>query len=201
MTTYIVGLGNPGTEYENTRHNAGRLVLALLAKKPPEGAAFEEWKADKKLVALTSKGKIGKTPVILMLPETFMNKSGNSLKSLMLTPKKTETGLIVVHDDMDLPLGTIKVSFDRGSGGHKGIESIIRTIKTKAFTRIRIGVSPTTPGGKLKKPQGEDKVVDFIVGKFKSSEEDVLKKVLKQAAAMTADLVSEGRIWVMNNYN
>ncbi|HYC83152.1 MAG TPA: aminoacyl-tRNA hydrolase [Candidatus Paceibacterota bacterium] len=201
MTTYILGLGNPGAEYEQTRHNAGRLALALLAQKPPENASFEEWKLDKKMSALVSKGKIGSTNVVLALPETYMNKSGVSVKPLALDAKKAAAGLIVVHDDMDLPLGTIKVSFDRGAGGHKGIESIIATIKTKAFTRVRIGVCPTTPGGKLKKPQAGDQVVDFIIGKFKPSEAEVLKKVLQQAAAMTADLVTKGRVWVMNNYN
>ena len=158
MQYLIVGLGNPGEEYELTRHNTGRIVLSALHKKEN----LSPFKLDKKLKALVSEGKIGKDKIDVIFPETFMNKSGASVASLIKNKKQAER-LIVVHDDLDLPLGTMKISFNRGSGGHKGIESIIKAIKTEAFVRVRIGVSPKTSKGKAKKPKGEEKIVNFII--------------------------------------
>ena len=109
---YIVGLGNPGEEYEMTRHNAGRMAVLELVKKEK----IDEPKFNKKLKGLTAKGEIGKEKIQIILPETFMNKSGDSLKPLALSVKKAEN-LIVVHDDIDLPLGKIKISFGKNSGG------------------------------------------------------------------------------------
>ena len=126
-----------------------------------------EFKFDKKSNALTSKG--GK--VLVVLPETFMNKSGFSATKLFKA-KKDNKNLIVIHDDLDLPLGKIKISYGKNSGGHKGVESIMRALKTKNFIRIRIGVII----GK-KKPVD---VLKFIIGKFKPAEEKEFKKVLKK---------------------
>lgn len=200
MSYLIVGLGNPGPEYQNTRHNTGRLVLESFYKKAAKENDLSEWKADKKLLALKSAGKIGTESVVLLEPETMMNNSGKSLKDLVNTPKKAEK-LVVIYDDLDLPLGSYKISFDRGSGGHRGLESIIKNIKTKAFVRIRVGVSPATPSGKLRKPQGEEKVIDFILGKFKPTEEDELKKVSKKIIDALFCLIEEGREKAMNSYN
>jgi PTH1 family peptidyl-tRNA hydrolase len=196
MNYVIVGLGNPGEEYELTRHNTGRIILGTLHKKED----FSEWKADKKLKALVSSGKIGKDKVEIILPETFMNKSGASIAPLVKNKKQAER-LIVVHDDLDLPLGSIKISFNRGSGGHKGIESIIRAIKTEAFVRVRVGVSPKTSKGKAKKPKGEDKIVDFIIGKFSKLEQEIIKKVGKQVAEAIVLLIKEGREKAMGEFN
>lgn len=196
MNYIIVGLGNPGEEYEMTRHNTGRIVLATFHKKED----FSDWKIDKKLKALVSVGKIGKDKVEIIFPETFMNKSGASIAPLVKNKKQAER-LIVVQDDLDLPLGTIKISFNRGSGGHKGIESIIRAIKTEAFVRVRVGVSPKTTKGKAKKPKGEDKIVDFIIGKFSKLEQEAIKKVGNQVAEAITVLVKEGREKAMGEFN
>lgn len=197
MTKYfIVGLGNPGEEYENSRHNVGRIVLEEFRKKNN----FPEWEFDKKKNALISVGNIGKEEVMLILPETFMNKSGLSLKSLVTSVKKAHN-LVVVYDDLDLPLGKSKMSFNRGSGGHKGLESIFRTIKTKEFARIRVGVSPATPSGKIKKPAGDKKVVDFILGEFKKPEMETLKKISKKASDAILDFVEFGLGKAMGEYN
>ena len=109
----VVGLGNPGEEYEKTRHNIGRIILDYYAKKNK----FEEWLLDGKLKALTSDGLIGKNKVKLIEPETFMNKSGLSIKSLITSKKKAET-LIVVYDDLDLALGDFKISWNKGTGSY-----------------------------------------------------------------------------------
>ena len=123
MAYIFVGLGNPGQEYENTRHNTGRMLITLLGN-----SLNAEWKIDKKLNATISKVKIGKTPVTLVLPETFMNNSGKSVKTLVTSIKGAEK-LMVVYDDLDIPFGTNKISFNKSSGGHRGLESIIKAIK------------------------------------------------------------------------
>jgi peptidyl-tRNA hydrolase, PTH1 family len=200
MSYLIVGLGNPGLEYELSRHNTGRLILETFYKKASKDNDLSEWKTDKKLSALKSVGKIGKESVILLQPETMMNNSGKSLRELVNTSKKAEK-LVVIYDDLDLPLGGYKISFNRGTGGHRGLESIVKNIKTKAFIRIRVGISPTTPSGKIRKPQGEDKIIDFILGKFKSAELEELKKIGKKIADSLFCLIEEGRERAMNSFN
>lgn len=188
MQYFIVGLGNPGEEYANTRHNAGRMVVEAFRKKND----FPEWSLDKSLKALVSKGSWGKDKIILVEPDNFMNVSGKSLAPLVKNAKDAER-TIVVYDDLDLPLGGIKISFNRSSGGHKGVESVIKALKTREFARLRIGVCPTTPSGKLKKPKGEEALLDFIVGPFKKAELDEVKKVAKKGAEALALILDEGR--------
>lgn len=188
MQYLIVGLGNPGEEYANTRHNAGRMVVEQFRKKND----FPEWTTDKNLKARVSKGTWGKDKVILVEPDNFMNVSGKSVAPLVKNAKDAER-TIVVYDDLDLPLGGMKISFNRSSGGHKGMESIIKALKTREFARLRIGICPVTPGGKLKKPKGDDALLDFIVGPFKKAELDDLKKTVKKGAEALALILEEGR--------
>ncbi len=191
----IVGLGNPGGEYENTRHNTGRIVLRKFLKD-----FCDELESSKKYKALVSEGKIGKEKVLVLFPETFMNKSGASVATAVTSVKKAEQ-LIVVYDDLDLGLGNIKISFNRGSGGHRGIESIIRALKTEAFVRIRVGISKSTPSGKVKKPKGEREVEKHILGAFSSKEMDVMKKISKTVSQAIETIVSEGRETAMSQFN
>jgi len=176
------------------------LMLETFYKKAVKDNDLSDWKADKKTQALKSAGSIGSESVTLLMPETMMNNSGKSLKDLVNTPKKAEK-LVVIYDDLDLALGSYKISFDRGSGGHRGLESVIKNIKTKAFVRIRVGISPATPSGKLKKPQGEDKVIDFILGKWKLAEQEEMKKVSKKISEALFCLIEEGRAIAMNRFN
>ncbi len=173
MNFLIVGLGNPGEEYENTRHNVGRILVESFRKQ----SSFPEWEGSKYAQALYSKEKIGKHNVELILPETFMNKSGKSVLYAVDKHKIKSENVIVVYDDLDLPLGSFKLTFNRGSGGHKGIESITRSLKTKEFVRLRMGISPADKAGRAKKPIGEKKVHDFILGKFRKPELETLKKL------------------------
>ena len=177
MNIIIVGLGNPGKEYEKTRHNAGRSAVELVAKNE----RFDDFVFNKTSKALVTKGRIGKENVILVLPETMMNLSGKAVSAFVKSPKAAKN-LLVIHDDLDLPLGTIKMVFARGSGGHKGVESVMRAIKTDAFARIRIGVAPTGKKNQAKKLKDDDKVIKLVIGKWKSSEEATFKKVLKKVA-------------------
>lgn len=195
MGYIIVGLGNPEKEYENTRHNAGMIILDQFAKKN-EGS---DWKKDNTRDALVSKAEVGDEKVLLVKSQTFMNKSGISVKDLQGSPKKLEK-LIVIQDDLDLPLGSMKIVFNRGSGGHKGIESIVRSVKSEAFVRVRVGICPTTPSGKLKKPD-HTKMLDFIVGEFKKPELDIIKKVGKKVCEALEVMITESRERAMTEFN
>lgn len=182
----LVGLGNPGEEYENTRHNTGARVLDVFRK----AEKLSEWSDDKKRNALISEGNVGKEKVLLVLPQTYMNKSGDSLRGLVKSKKAAEQ-LVVLHDDLDIPFGTFKISFDKSSGGHKGVESIIRTAKTQAFVRIRIGIAQSQAA--VRKSQDELAVEKIILGKFKPAEIDELKRLSKKISEALALLVTEGR--------
>lgn len=196
MTWVIVGLGNPGEEYVATRHNAGRMALERFAR----AAGLAEWKTDAKKKCTVARGMVGKQAVVAIAPDTYMNKSGSAVTPFVKSVKAAEK-LVVIYDDMDLPLGTIKLSFDRGSGGHKGLESIMRAVKTRRFTRVRIGVSPHTASGKLKKPQGEEDVLAFILAKFKPAEMDELKKVFARTSEALEHCVTDGYLSAMNEFN
>ncbi|MCR4281064.1 MAG: aminoacyl-tRNA hydrolase [Candidatus Kaiserbacteria bacterium] len=196
MAWVIVGLGNPGYEYEDTRHNTGRMAVEDFAKY----AKFSDWKEDKKAKSLISRGLIERTIVALVLPNTFMNKSGSAVAKLVKNPKGAER-LVVVYDDLDLPLGTMKISYNRGSGGHKGVESIMRAVKTKKFTRIRIGVSHSTASGAIRKPIGDKVIVNFILTKFKTHELEELKRVFKRTREALETIATEGLERAMNTFN
>jgi len=168
----VVGLGNPGKEYEGTRHNTGRIIVGLVEKKLQE----------------------------FITPDTFMNKSGKAVASLVKS-KKDLKDLVVIYDDIDLPLGKMKISFNKSSGGHRGLESIIKALKSQEFLRIRIGITPTTPSGKLKKPQGEKPVINFILGEFKKPELEILKKLSKKATEAIEVFFAEGKDKAMSLYN
>ena len=141
----IVGLGNPGEKYENTRHNIGFRIIDELES-------------------------LGLEKVILAKPKTFMNESGKTVKLLVTRYKLPVTNLFVIHDDIDLPLGKIRISKGSGSAGHKGVQSIIDALGTKNFTRIRIGICPEAG-----KPESVEK---FVLQKFTKSEQKILEQVI-----------------------
>lgn len=199
MKYIIVGLGNPGQEYENTRHNTGRMVLDIIMNE-----CEAEYKFDKKVNAQIANGEIGKgknkVKVTLVAPETFMNNSGKAVGQLVKNVKAAE-GLVVIYDDFNLPIGRMKISFNRSSGGHNGLESIIKAVKTEAFLRIRIGTAPASAKGEAKVPHGEDKILKFILSKFKEDEMKVMKKLGKKAAEAVEMIVGEGREKAMSVFN
>jgi peptidyl-tRNA hydrolase, PTH1 family len=178
----IVGLGNPGKKHEATRHNAGFLVLDKFQVKND----FPEFKLNKKLYAEISEGNFGSHPVLLAKPQTFMNESGKSVKKIAW-PDQVEN-LIVVHDDIDLPAGSVKISKNSGPGGHNGVKSIIKDLGTEDFIRIRIGVLPE------KKPTDTAK---FVLQKFKKEELEIIEK----AVLALEDLIETGLEATMNKYN
>lgn len=173
---YLIGLGNPGEEYKESRHNTGRQAVEFFSKK-----------IESKKIKIIESGE-------------FMNHSGKAVVKFIKS-KKVAQSLIVVYDDIDLCLGTIKISYNKSSGGHRGLESIIKALKTREFIRIRIGIAPSTPSGKIKKPAGEQKVLDFILSKFSPKESEILKKVFKKVVEAISKIVEEGRERAMNLYN
>lgn len=197
MKHLLIGLGNPGEEYEHTRHNAGRMIVEKFTSVN-DGTP---WKMDSGSNSLLSQVKVGSQTVISALPETFMNKSGLAVGYLTKSKAVPAERIIVVHDDLDLPLGTIKLSFARGAGGHKGVISVEKALKTNEFVRIRVGVSGETPSGKIKKPKGDEKVLKHVVGDFKKDEEADLKKVVKRCVEAIGTIVEEGRGAAMNRFN
>ncbi len=193
---YVYGLGNPGSEYEKTRHNAGRIVLSFIAKEND----FSDWRDDMKLKSHKSKGELGGEKVEFITPNTFMNNSGNAVAPVIDNLKKLKN-LVVVYDDIDLAIGTLKISFNRSSGGHNGLESVIKRVKSREFVRIRIGVSPHTPAGKTKKPKGEEAVLKFLLGVFKEDEFKILKSQSKKVAEIIAMISREGKDKAMTIFN
>jgi len=169
MIVLIVGLGNPGIKYKKTRHNIGFRVLDEFQNENN----FSNFEFSKKFNSLISDGIVKKKTILLAKPETFMNNSGISVKKLINFYKIKCSNIIVVHDDIDLVFGTIKISEKRGSAGHKGVESIIKELGTKDFTRLRIGIEDK----KLKNKNTEK----YVLEKFTEQEEQGLKEIIKQS--------------------
>ena len=142
----------------------------------------DDFEYNKNLNSLISKCKIDKNSVILAKPQTYVNKSGEAAKKIAKTYNLKPNNLIVIQDDLDVPFGNTKISFDKNSGGHKGIESIMRALKTKKFYRLRIGLATT--GLKKARQQSDKKRDDFVVkmvlSKFSSSEQEQIRKILKE---------------------
>ena len=171
----IIGIGNPDEEYQNTRHNVGFMFLDYLAKKIDANNFVE----DKKMNALVSKSKIEKTTVVLAKPLCYVNKSGEVVSKLSKFYKIKPTDIIVVQDDLDIEFGSFKNSFEKNSGGHKGVESIIKALKTNKFYRLRIGTSIRALE-KAREQSDKERdafVMDFVLGKFLPKNQDVIKKM------------------------
>ena len=171
----IIGIGNPDPQYQQTRHNVGFMFLDYLAKKVDTNSFAE----DKKMNALVSKSKIEKTIVVLAKPLCYVNKSGEVVAKLARFYKIKPKNVVVVQDDLDIEFGSFKNSFEKNSGGHKGIESVIKALKTNKFYRLRIGTSVRAlEKARLQSDKKRDAfVVDFVLAKFSPKEQDVIKKM------------------------
>jgi PTH1 family peptidyl-tRNA hydrolase len=192
----VVGLGNPGDEYIKTRHNAGRIILQTLAADN----GFSAWKRDGKSQAILAKGDLSGVDTQFLLPDNFMNNSGTSVAYYLKTPEDVST-LVVVYDDMDLPLGKIRISFDRGTGGHNGIDSIQQCLGTREFVRVRVGVSPVSEDG-MRKPKGEQAVLDFLLKNFKKDElAELSGPIAEKVAAALIAFAKEGKDRAMTAHN
>jgi len=177
----IIGLGNPGTKFNNTRHNVGFMAIDKFAGKN----SFPAFSLDKKANALVSENN----KIILVKPETFMNDSGKAVRAIIKN-KKADM-IIVVHDDIDLPVGKIKISKERGSAGHKGVESIIKNIGNDGLIRIRIGIE-----GKK-----EIKAMKVVLKKFTPEEQTLIDQAIQKSSEALNTLINEGLEKTMNEYN
>ncbi|PIR76788.1 MAG: aminoacyl-tRNA hydrolase [Candidatus Magasanikbacteria bacterium CG10_big_fil_rev_8_21_14_0_10_42_10] len=176
----IVGLGNPGKRYEKTRHNAGFLLVDELQKLHHTNA----WSLSKKFNAVISEGIINSIPVILAKPMTFMNNSGQSVGLLGHYYKLDPTNdILVLHDDKDIPLGTIKIQKDRGAAGHNGVTSIMEHLGTKKFSRIRLGIAP-------EKTRKMGDTATFVLSKFNMFEKRAIKKMAEDAGILITDWIT-----------
>ena len=182
----IIGLGNMGDEYKMSRHNVAWIIFDELISP-------DRWQDNKYAEADLASTRIGDTDVMLVKPLTFMNESGRVLPYLMKTYGTTAENLVVLQDDIDLPFGTIKISHDRGDGGHNGIKSIMKVLESKEFTRIRVGVSIVDETGTLRKPD--------VLGNFSKDEQLELKDISQRVGKIIETITLQGREKAMTNYN
>jgi PTH1 family peptidyl-tRNA hydrolase len=183
----LVGLGNPGRKYEKTRHNVGFQVIERLAGKLAVPLSRRFLRAD------VGQAVIGGEKVLLAKPQTFMNASGQAVAPLLNWYKLSLDDLIVVYDDMDLPPGVMRIRPQGGSGGHRGLDSIIEHLGTTRFPRLRIGI------GKPGEYQGD--TIDWVLGKFSKEEKKEIETAVERAVDALQVFVTEGINQAMNQYN
>lgn len=165
----IIGLGNPGKQYQNTRHNLGFRIIDALR----QDLEFEDWQSTKKFQASISQGVFNNKKTILAKPETFMNESGKAVKLLANYYQISPEQILIIHDEADLPFGEIRCQASRGAAGHRGVESIINHLKTNEFCRIRIGIRPENPIN--------ESLDDFVLAEFTPQEEELIPKIIKES--------------------
>jgi peptidyl-tRNA hydrolase, PTH1 family len=193
---YLAGLGNPGAQYDGTRHNIGFAIIDALYAR----GELSDWRMDARANALVAEGVLAAHEVMLLKPQTFMNRSGGAVARYITRPDDAAS-LIVVHDDIDLALGTIRVAFDRGAGGHNGVTSIIRSLGTTAFVRVRVGVALTDESGAVVKYRGEHAVEKFVLGTFSHDEQLQIDAIVARAADACVSILTNGHVQAMNEVN
>lgn len=183
----VVGLGNPGPEYRETRHNVGFLVVDELTKR---WRVSDEWR--EKFEALQIKTTIGDEPIIVAKPLTFMNLSGQAVQALAGFYKIDPPDVFVVTDDVALPLGRLRARREGGAGGHNGLKSVIQHLGTQAFPRMRVGVG-----------RGDDRrdLSDHVLGRFEAGERDIVSAAVLRAADATETYLREGIERAMSAFN
>lgn len=182
----LVGLGNPGSQYENTRHNFGFSFIDALAEQL--NASFKA----SRVKALEAQGNYGSAKVLLLKPQTFMNLSGEAVAGILRFYKKEVADLLIVYDDLDIELGRIKFAAEGSSGGHKGIQSIIECLGTKVFDRLRLGIS--------KAPVGMNPA-DYVLRNFGSGEKPLMRKVIDASLKALDIYFDKGITAAMNHAN
>ena len=182
----ITGLGNPGTEYAKTKHNVGFMFVDALAEK----LGVTEWKD--KFDAKVGEGRIGTEKVLLVKPQTYMNDSGRAVGPVMNFYKLTPEDLIVAHDDMDIPAGTIRIRKKGSAGGHNGIKSILAHVGDEHFSRVRIGIGRPLPGWT---------VVNHVLAAFSEEDAPKITEAINYLIPAVECIVNEDVDMAMNRYN
>jgi PTH1 family peptidyl-tRNA hydrolase len=186
MIKLLVGLGNPGRKYEKTRHNVGFMVIDELAKKLKLKDHQEE------CLSHVYKVKVGGREVLLAKPQTYMNNSGIAVVNLLEEHDISPEEMIVIYDDLDLPLGRLRLKLEGSSGGHHGIESIIKEIKTEKFPRLKVGIG---------RPKDKHQVVSYVLSPFSKDEEQILYAVLERSRECLMRCVELSPEYAMNFCN
>jgi PTH1 family peptidyl-tRNA hydrolase len=184
----IIGLGNPGRNYARNRHNIGFICINHLARS--QGIKFDQ----KQSRARTGTGKIAGNEVVLAKPQTHMNSSGEAVSRLVKRFNINLDDLIVIHDDLDLPLGKIRLSSGSSSGGHKGINSIIKELGSRDFIRLRIGIG--RPAG-----ASEDEIIAYVLSDFSPEQRKAIAPAIPRASEAILCLLTEGLTPAMNKFN
>lgn len=184
----IAGLGNPGSKYQNTRHNLGFMVADSFAKS--EGLS---WRISRDWICYFAKTN----DFVVAKPTTFMNKSGEALRSVAEFFKIDVSDILVIHDDLDLPFGKIRMSFDSMSAGHKGVESVIESLSGPDFARLRVGIGHPTP----KATDGKGDPEKYVLEEFSKDEVAQLPAVLAESFEAIKSYLSDGIIATMNRFN
>ncbi len=182
----IAGLGNPGREYRDSRHNFGFMVIDRLAERLNVQFNKEQMKA------LTVTAPYEGRRLLLVKPQTYMNDSGRAVVPLLRYYKIPQDHLFVIHDDMDLPFGTLRIRPNGSNGGQKGMGSIITQLGSQEFCRLRCGIGH---------PPGQMEVIDFVLNKFGKEDEELLPAILEKASSCVLDFTTKGYTWCMNHYN
>lgn len=182
----IIGLGNPGREYARNRHNVGSQVVDLLATI--HGLRFDQRRGKARLAS----GLIGDQRVILVKPRTFMNESGLAVAPVVRFYKSPSADMLVVYDDLDLPIGRIRLRPHGGSGGHKGMASIIKQLGTQDFPRLRVGID---------RPPGKMDPVEYVLQDFSAQQEEVMAQARETAVAALEHWLVSGIQAAMNEFN
>lgn len=182
----IAGLGNPGLRYKNTRHNIGSMVLQRWAK------LLDISLSSRAFSAKGGRARVLEQEIILLCPQTYMNESGRSVRACAEYYRIEPEDIVVVHDDLDLDLGRIKVVKNGGSGGHKGVLSVFQYLRTRAFNRVKIGVG---------RPRYTEFVDDFVLSPFYKDDEAVVDKVIQGAVKACELFVGQGLVSAMNLTN
>jgi PTH1 family peptidyl-tRNA hydrolase len=182
----IVGLGNPGGKYARTRHNAGFMAIEALAESLRADIAQE------KHHALLGRVRIDSREAVLVKPQTFMNESGRAVGAVLRSSYAGIADLVVIHDELDLPLGTVRVKIGGGHGGHNGLRSLIEHLGSAEFVRIRIGIGRPDPGMDA---------ADYVLGQFRAEERERASQAATTAAEAARAVVVEGPTRAMNMFN
>lgn len=182
----IAGLGNPDKKYEKTRHNVGFQAARRIKKQ------YGLERSRKKFQAKTNQGRIGGEEVLLLRPETYMNNSGLAVREAAAFYKVPADHVLIIYDDIALPLGTLRLRKSGSAGGHNGIKSIISHLGTQDFPRIRIGVGSN---------QGEGDLIDYVLGAFSKAEQQVIDEAVQRAADAVESIITEGMDKAMNRFN
>ncbi len=189
----IMGLGNPGRQYQHNRHNVGFHCIDRLADR-------YSIKINNRLCqSQTGTGQIEGEEIVLAKPSTFVNLSGTAAAGLLKRFGCRPEDLIVIHDDLDLPTGRIRVRLGGGSGGHRGVRSIIHMIDSRDFHRVRIGISRPCPD--RSHDSYENEIVDYVLGDFSREENELIQPALERACDAAAAILTEGIEAAMNKFN